>query len=86
MATLIVVEDLAGPASIGRGGHSMYVLQWLAGLQRLGHRVLFVEFLKEDPGEDKEAVVGYFRRTVERWCAPNGRRCSSSHRWSRSMG
>lgn len=70
MATLIVVEDLAGPASIGRGGLVMYPLQWLHGLKRLGHRVLFVEFLKEDPGQDKEAVVGYFRRTVKRWWHP----------------
>src|SRR6185437_912946 len=70
MATLIVVEDLAGPASIGRGGHSMYVLQWLHGLERLGHRVLFVEFLKENPGQDGGSVVGYFRQTVERWWHP----------------
>jgi hypothetical protein len=70
MATLIVVEDLAGPASIGRGGLVMYPLQWLHGLKRLGHRVLFVEFLKEDPGREREAVAGYFRRTVERWWQP----------------
>src|SRR5437763_13773053 len=70
MATLIVVEDLAGPASRGRGGHALYVLQWLNGLARLGHRVFFVEFLKDDPGADREAVVRYFAETVEEWWRP----------------
>src|SRR5437588_827281 len=53
MATLIVVEDLAAPASLGRGGHAMYVLQWLHALERLGHHVLFLEFLREDPGSGR---------------------------------
>ncbi|HEY7310218.1 MAG TPA: glycosyltransferase [Gemmataceae bacterium] len=67
MATLIVVEDLAAPASVGRGGLVMYPLQWLHGLERLGHRVVFIEFLRERPGA---AVVRYFRATVERWWRP----------------
>ena len=49
-ATLLVVSDLAEPASIGRGGLSMYLLQRLHGLERLGRRVVFVEYSKEDPG------------------------------------
>src|SRR5690349_14088482 len=71
MATLIVVEDLAAPASIGRGGHSMYVLQWLHGLERMGHRVVFVEFLDEDPGARREHVRRYFRDTMEAWWHPD---------------
>jgi hypothetical protein len=68
MATVIVLEDLAAPASQGRGGHAMYVLQWLHGLERLGHRVVFVEFLKEHPGQDAPATTGYFRDIVStRW-------------------
>jgi hypothetical protein len=70
VATLIVVEDLAGPASHGRGGHCTYVLQWLHGLERLGHRVLFLEFLEDDPGGEREAVVRYFRETVAAWWHP----------------
>src|SRR5262245_38154698 len=70
MATLIVVEDLAGPASLGRGGHGMYLLQWLHAFERLGHRVVFVEFLKEDPGPAREAVVRYFGDTVSGWWRP----------------
>jgi hypothetical protein len=49
MARLIVVEDLAGPSVVGRGGHAMHVLQILEGLRRLGHDVLFLEFLDEPP-------------------------------------
>jgi hypothetical protein len=70
MATIIVIEDLAGPANLGRGGLSMYVLQWLHGLERLGHRVFFVEFLKNDPGATRAAVVRYFRETVDAWWHP----------------
>src|SRR5947207_3177962 len=57
MSTLIVVEDLAAPAVIGRGGLAMYLLQFLSGLARLGHDVLFVEFLQEEP--DTAAVRNF---------------------------
>jgi len=70
MATLIVVEDLAAPASIGRGGHAMYVLQWLRGFEQVGHRVILVEFLKEDPGAHRDAVVSYFKDVISSWWRP----------------
>jgi hypothetical protein len=70
VATVIVVSDLAEPASIGRGGLSMYLLQWLHGLELLGHEVLFLEFLKKDPGESSAAVVRYFDDTVAKWWHP----------------
>jgi hypothetical protein len=70
MATLVVTEDLAAPATVGRGGQSMHVLQWLHGFRRLGHRVLFVEFLKEDPGDAREAAVRYFHQTMAEWWDP----------------
>jgi hypothetical protein len=70
MATFIVVEDLAGPASRGRGGHCLYVLQWLGGLERLGHRVVFLEFLESDPGEAREGVIRYFAEAVATWWHP----------------
>jgi hypothetical protein len=66
MATLMVVEDLAAPASIGRGGHSMYVLQWLHSLERFGHEVFFVEFLK-DHSVATAASVRHFREIMESW-------------------
>lgn len=67
MANIIVVEDLAAPATIGRGGQTMYLLQWLHGLERLGHCVLFIEFLKEDPGMAKRSMLRYFSETVTTW-------------------
>jgi hypothetical protein len=70
MATLIVVEDLAAPASFGRGGLGMYVLQWLHGFARLGHRVLFLEFLEKDPGNAGAAAARYFGEVVSAWWHP----------------
>lgn len=70
MAMLIVFGDLAAPASINRGGLATYTLQWLHGLERLGHRVLFVEFLKENPGSQWEATTAYFRQIMENWWRP----------------
>jgi glycosyltransferase involved in cell wall biosynthesis len=67
VARLIVVEDLAGRAVVGRGGTAMYVMQILNGLARLGHDVVFVEFLDEEPDA---AAVSYFRSVVERWWSP----------------
>jgi hypothetical protein len=64
MATLIVVEDLAHPFVIGRGGHAMHLLQMLEGLRRLGHRVIFAEFLEEPPDE---AHVRYFSEVIADW-------------------
>ena len=57
MARLIAVEDLAGPSVVGRGGHAMHVLQILEGLRRLGHDVLFLEFLDDPPDA---AALAYF--------------------------
>ena len=70
MATLIVVEDLAAPATIGRGGQTLFLLQYLRGLERLGHQVLFVEFLKDDPGDDTETAVRYFSDSIGTWWHP----------------
>ncbi|HEU0316284.1 MAG TPA: hypothetical protein VFR49_03075, partial [Solirubrobacteraceae bacterium] len=61
MARLIAVEDLAGPSVVGRGGHAMHVLQFLEGLRRLGHDVLFLEFLEEPPDR---AAVAYFEMVL----------------------
>jgi len=58
MARLIVIEDLAGPSVADRGGHAMHVLQMLEGLRRLGHDVLFLEFLAGVPAPDVAAAFG----------------------------
>jgi hypothetical protein len=71
MATFIIVTDLAAPASMGRGGLSMYVLQWARGLERLGHEVLFLEFLEPAVDELPPAAVHYFADTMARWWHPD---------------
>jgi len=68
VATLVVVEDLVGPSVRGRGGHAMYVLQTLLGLERLGHRVVFVECLDR---QADAAAVAEFRSLMTRWWHPD---------------
>jgi hypothetical protein len=58
VARLIAIEDLAGPSVAGRGGHVMHVLQILEGLRRLGHQVLFLEFLEQAPAPEASAAFG----------------------------
>lgn len=62
MARLIAIEDLVGPSVAGRGGHAIHVLQILEGLRRLGHEVLFLEYLDEPPGPD---VVNAFAQLLD---------------------
>src|SRR2546430_14147957 len=70
MATLLVVSDLAEPASIGRGGLSMYALQWLHRLERLGHRGVFLEFLEKDAQDNTRAPGRDFRAKIVIWWDP----------------
>lgn len=67
MARLIAVEDLAGPSVLGRGGHAMHVLQILEGLRRLGHDVLFLEYLDEPPSAE---ALSSFTSLVWSWWDP----------------
>jgi hypothetical protein len=64
MATLIVVEDLAHPAVAGWGGIALHVLSYLEGFRRLGHDVLFVEFLEEPPEQE---ALDYFNGVIDGW-------------------
>jgi glycosyltransferase involved in cell wall biosynthesis len=62
MARLIAIEDLVGPSVGGRGGFAMHVLHVLEAMRRLGHEVLFLEFLQERPrpqvSESFTAILG----------------------------
>jgi hypothetical protein len=66
VARLIVVEDLAASSVIGRGGHALWVMEMLRGLSRLGHQVLFVEFLSDPPDARQltwfNSVIGSYWR------------------------
>ena len=42
MDKLIVIQDIVWDGTISRGGHMMWGLQWLHGLERLGYEVLFL--------------------------------------------
>ncbi|MCU1427910.1 MAG: hypothetical protein JWL83_1910 [Actinomycetia bacterium] len=64
MSNLIVVEDMAAPSVVRRGGQALMVLQHLQGLARLGHRVLFVEFLDAEPDP---SAVGWFEDVMRDW-------------------
>ncbi len=64
MARLIVVEDLAHPAVVGWGGIALHVLSYLEGFRRLGHDVLFVEFLEEPP---EPQAVDYWDGVIDGW-------------------
>jgi hypothetical protein len=65
VARLIVVEDLAAPSVVGRGGHALWVLEMLCGLARLGHQVLFVEFL--DAAPDPEQLAWFHSAIGVHW-------------------
>jgi hypothetical protein len=64
MARLVAVEDFVGPSVAGRGGHPMRVLQIIEGLRRLGHDVMFLEYLEEPP--DRQTVAA-FEQIVSTW-------------------
>jgi hypothetical protein len=76
MARLIILQDIlprrsaAGPV-VPRGGHSMFVLQWLSGLRKLGHDVLFINFTNEQVPTLLEAGRRYFKHVVQAWWDPS---------------
>jgi hypothetical protein len=67
MAKLILLQDIVGSSRKGRGGQTMLVLQWLHGLERLGHHVLFLDHLGWDPKENRGDGLRRFRETVTDW-------------------
>jgi hypothetical protein len=67
---VIVIQDIVWSGSVSRGGHTMCVLQWLHGLERLGFDVLFYDSVKDDFGDRRMEVVRAFSRIIERWWRP----------------
>jgi hypothetical protein len=67
MAKIIVTNgDLLYEGKTGRGGHIMYILQWLEGLRRLGHEVLYLEELVGGT-----AAIQLFADVMEHWWKPS---------------
>jgi hypothetical protein len=71
MARLIVIEDIVWDGTISRGGHTMFMLEWLQGLKRLGHEVLFLDLVRSDFQEQRERVSDAFGEVIQKWWHPN---------------
>jgi hypothetical protein len=66
MAKLIVNGgNLVWDGKKGRGGHVMFILQWLEGLRRLGHEVLYYDSIDESVEAAK-----LFAQIIDRWWQP----------------
>ena len=76
MATLVLVQDILPRAAawgpvVSRGGHTLCILQWLAGLERLGHEVLFIDFAGKRSPQELAVCREYFDRIVRAWWHPS---------------
>lgn len=69
MATLIVVQDIVWSPDKSRGGHSMCILQWLKGFERLGHHVIFLDFINYSGGRIpyRQEVLERFDSVISTW-------------------
>jgi len=67
MANLIVIQDILWSAEKSRSGMCFYVLQFLNGLERLGHRVLFLDVIGFDPRQHGEAAIRRFSDIINKW-------------------
>ena len=73
VATLILLQNVLPQAAswtslAGRGGHAMFVLQWLRGLHELGHDVLFVNWAEREP---PAVAQRYLAQVMETWWHPS---------------
>ena len=73
MKTLVVTgANLVWSGGRPRGGHITYGLQWLLGLERLGYRVLYLDFLAAAAG-DRDTISSaqqVFSESVAEWWPP----------------
>ncbi len=67
MATLIFHDNLIWSLANNRGGHAMSNLQWLHGLERLGHRILFIDYLEDY----SQPAISTFQRIICEWWHPD---------------
>jgi hypothetical protein len=67
MATLILLTDIVWDGTVNRGGHTMCELQWLHGLERLGHRVLFLDLIGQDFGPRRESMLAAYAEVIDQW-------------------
>ncbi len=72
MARLIVIQSVLPRAAswsdyAQRGGQIALVIQWLVGLERLGHDVLFINTVAAMQPADESRAAQYFESTMARW-------------------
>ena len=81
MATLIVVQDIVWSPDKSRGGHSMCILQWLKGFERLGHRAIFLDFINYSGGRVpyQREQLERFDRVIREWWRPENTALIDSH-------
>ena len=70
MAKLIFLQDIVWHGTVSRGGQNMFILQWMRGLERLGHEVVFLDFIGSAFDEGREAMLGAFDQVISKWWHP----------------
>jgi hypothetical protein len=71
MAKIVFIQDLVWSSGKCRGGHAMWILQWLQGLERLGHDILFLDYLCWDPRENGGEGLRRFQQIMTQWWKKN---------------
>ena len=69
MAKLIFLQDIVWDGTVSRGGQNIFILQWMRGLERLGHEVVFLDFIG-DFEEGREAMLRAFDQAISKWWHP----------------
>ena len=70
MAKLIFLQDIVWDGTVSRGGQNMFLLQWMRGLERLGHEVVFLDLIGSDFAEERQTMLRAFHRVISKWWHP----------------
>ena len=70
MAKIIFLQDIVWDGTVSRGGQNMFILQWMRGLERLGHEVVFLDFIGTGFEAGRDAMLRAFDQVITRWWHP----------------
>jgi hypothetical protein len=70
MAKLVFLQDSVWDGTVSRGGQNMFVLQWMRGLERLGHEVIFIDLIQSNFSDGREAMLRAFDQVISKWWHP----------------
>ena len=48
----------------------MFILQWMRGLERLGHEVVFLDLIGSNFAEERETMLRAFHQVISKWWHP----------------